>query len=165
MSEEFSLSMQYYLLKSSFSLLSFLFFFITILPSLLLFLDISKRFYSQKISTSYLCDFDANLLHNDLNFNREIQTAQQHHVKWFIIPASNLKESMKLQEIKENSLSESILSVTSGLQPYLTNTIQINDDNITQLTHLIHSNHCGAVVFINSSCYFYYINISRENVG
>jgi hypothetical protein len=153
MNPEFAQSCQLYLLLRGNSLdLCFLLFFFTLLEA-----SSSTTFLSRKTTTLsashsilrptkqfFLCDFDCNFLHLDLDLTYHLTTALTHNVKWFVIPASDLNESIQLSKLKKEI--PNIIGITSGVHPYRTQDVQLDLKSLSELESLIRSDEYCAVV-------------------
>jgi TatD DNase family protein len=94
-------------------------------------------------NTSYLVDFDANLLHKDVDIQSAITTALANNVKGFVVPGSTLQDSSDALELSAGN--RHIIAATVGVHPYNTQATLYDDDALRTLEELTASPYCLAV--------------------
>ena len=90
----------------------------------------------------HLVDFDANLLHKDVDMMSAIATSIEYGITQFVVPGSNIEDSASALEL--SAVNEHILAATAGVHPYNTENTPL-EESISALESMITSPLCRAV--------------------
>ena len=94
--------------------------------------------------TTLLCDFDYNVLHDDIRADKDRlkEVAKAMGVKWFVTPGSCLSSSGELLQLANN---DEDFVATAGVHPYNTAKDVLSDESLSLLRVLLQSDRCYAV--------------------
>lgn len=100
--------------------------------------------YEDQSDLMTFCDFDANLFHEDMekDIHYHIQNAQDHHVKYLVVPGTNLIDSQKSLDLA--STNSSIICI-AGIHPYCAGSEEFSGDNMNTLRRMITNEFCNGV--------------------
>lgn len=90
-----------------------------------------------------LLDFDANLFHEDLDFDSATTRAQEYGVAYFVVPGFTLEDSQ--QAVQAAKTISCVVAATVGVHPYNASSVPYNESNVRLLRSLSTSPYCHAV--------------------